>query len=103
MTPEAYFIDTGYVIALLSPADRYHALAVSLARQLKDGQARLVTTRAVVMEIGGSLARLRYRKAAVDFLSELEKAPSLMSWRSRTSYTAEHSSYSPQDRIKNGV
>lgn len=69
------FLDTSYAIALASPKDQYHARAEALAEQLEQSRTRLITTRAVLLEIGGALARLRYRKAAVELLDSLESDP----------------------------
>src|SRR5206468_2922274 len=52
-----------------------HAQAVLLADQLEAERTRLVTTRAVLLEIGNTLSRQRYRAAAVQLLSSLEADP----------------------------
>lgn len=67
------FLDTAYAIALSSSSDNYHQQAVALAEKLEADGTRLVTTRAVILEIGNTLAKLRYRKAAVDLLDSLEQ------------------------------
>jgi uncharacterized protein len=66
------FLDTSYVIALSSPPDQYHARAVALAQRIETQKQRLVTTRAVVLEIGNALAKQQYRMAAVRLLEALE-------------------------------
>lgn len=69
------FLDSSYAIALSSPRDQHHAHAVALARQIEAEGRRLVTTRAVVLEIGNALAKQRYRTAAVALLDALERDP----------------------------
>jgi predicted nucleic acid-binding protein len=69
------FLDTGYAIALSSPNDQFHARAVDLAVQLEALETRLVTTRAVLLEIGNALSKQRYRQAAVQLLDSLETDP----------------------------
>jgi hypothetical protein len=69
------FLDTAYAIALSSPNDQFHARAVELAEQLEALGTRLVTTRAVLLEIGNALAKPRYRQAAVQLLAALEADP----------------------------
>lgn len=59
------FLDTAYAIALSSPNDLFHQRAVQLADELKSAGTRLVTTRAILLEIGNALSRQRYRRAAV--------------------------------------
>lgn len=71
------FLDAAYAIALAVPNDQYHELALTLAEQLEKQQARLITTRAVVLEIGNALAKLRYRRAAIDLLNSLEEDPTV--------------------------
>ena len=67
------FLDASYAIALASASDQRHEQAVRLAQRLEAEQARLVTTRAVVLEIGNALSRRRYRQAAVALIDSLER------------------------------
>ncbi len=69
------FLDTAYAIALSSPNDRFHTRAVELAEQLEISGTQLVTTHAVLLEIGNALAKQRYRHAAVRLLDALEADP----------------------------
>jgi uncharacterized protein len=46
------FLDTAYAIALSSVSDLFHHWAVLLADQLEVAGTRLVTTQAVLLEIG---------------------------------------------------
>jgi uncharacterized protein len=66
------FLDSAYALALAAPSDQLHAWAVALAEQLEAEQTRLVTTMAVLLEIGNALSKRRYRAAAVQLLSALE-------------------------------
>lgn len=69
------FLDTSFAIALAASTDRHHARAQDLATQLERDKTRLVTTAAVLLEIGNALARPRYRSAAVALLAALESDP----------------------------
>lgn len=69
------FLDTAYAIALSVETDAHHERAVELAEQLEAGQTKLITTRAVLLEIGNVLSRVRYREAAVQLLEALEHDP----------------------------
>ena len=71
------FLDSAYAIALSAPTDQYHEQAVALAERLEAEGIRLITTRAVVLEIGNALAKLRYRQAAIELLSSLEEDPAV--------------------------
>lgn len=66
------FLDTAYAIALAASSDQHHQKAVQVAVELEAKQTRLVTTRAIVLEIGNALAKRRYRQAATQLLHALE-------------------------------
>lgn len=72
-----YFLDAAYAIALSAPADQHHERAVKVAREIKAQGARVITTRAVVLEIGNALAKARHRKVAVNLLLALEADPAV--------------------------
>lgn len=57
MARTTLFVDTGYVIALVSPRDRFHAAAIEWAARIKRDKILLLTSRAVQLEIGAALAR----------------------------------------------
>lgn len=69
------FLDTSYAIALSVLNDEHHERAIRLAEQLEAKGTGLITTRAIILEIGNALAGLRYRKAAVQLLDALESDP----------------------------
>ena len=69
------FLDTGYVIALNSPRDRYHDAALQWERRIRVDNVPVVTTRAVQLEIGAAFSRLAYRAAAVAILEALDSDP----------------------------
>ena len=71
------FVDTGYVIALVSPRDRFHAVAVEWAGRIKRDNILLVTSRAVQLEIGAALSRAPHRAVAADLLDEMERDPEI--------------------------
>jgi predicted nucleic acid-binding protein len=72
MNPEK-FLDTSYVIALSSSTDDYHHKALVIAQQLKASKTPLVTTRAIILEIGNALSKQKYRSKSIKLLSSLEK------------------------------
>ena len=71
------FLDTAFAIALVSVNDRFNAQAMFLADQLEVSGTRLVTTRAVLLEIGNALSRQRFRHPAVMLLDSLEADPNI--------------------------
>jgi uncharacterized protein len=72
------FLDTSYAVALSAPTDQFHSRALRLATELEAARARLVTTRAVLLEIGNTLCRMRYRAAAIRLLQALEADPTVV-------------------------
>jgi hypothetical protein len=66
------YLDTSYAIALVVIDDEYHERAIALSRVLEQQRRRLVTSRAVVIEIGNSLARRQFRSESVRLLRSLE-------------------------------
>lgn len=68
---ERYFVDTSFLIALASATDRHHRRAEHLLDQVEGHQTPLVTTDAVLLELGGALSRIAHRAAAVTIIGEL--------------------------------
>jgi uncharacterized protein len=71
------FLDTAYAIALANGKDQFHHKAVAVAKQLRTHRTKLVTTRAVLLEIGNALSGQRFREAAVKLLDALEADPTV--------------------------
>jgi uncharacterized protein len=71
------FLDTSYAVALSARTDQNHERAVELAKQLRESSTDFVTTRAVLLEIGNALAKLRHRESAVKLLTALENDPNV--------------------------
>jgi len=71
------FLDTAYAIALSSPNDLFHHVAARLADQIDAENIHLVTTRAVLLEIGNALSKQRHRDAAIRLLHALEADPNV--------------------------
>lgn len=69
------FLDTAFALALANVNDLLHIKAVYLADQLEQEATRLITSRPVLLEIGNSLAKLRYRSSAAAILASLEADP----------------------------
>ncbi len=69
------FLDTGYVVALVSKRDEHHRQAHRLAEEVKQSRSSIVTTDAVLVEIGNALAAVRFRATAVGYVERLRKDP----------------------------
>jgi predicted nucleic acid-binding protein len=75
MASEGVFLDSAYLIALASSTDQHHRVAVEIAASLRTKPERLVTTRAVLLEIGSALAKPQFRSLASDMLGSFERDP----------------------------
>ena len=69
------FLDTSYAVALSAPTDENHARAAELADELEKSGAHFITTRAILLEIGNALSKVRHRSAAIKLLTALENDP----------------------------
>jgi uncharacterized protein len=69
--PDRIFVDTSFVIALINEKDQYHHQAEALSYTFENSQ--LITTDAVLLEIGNALAR-DFRKEAVAVIKVLQSS-----------------------------
>lgn len=69
---ERWFVDTSFLIALASGADQHHERANQLLDQVERDNIRLVTTSAVLLELGAALSRLALRAGAITIIRELQ-------------------------------
>jgi len=95
-------LDTAYAIALSSPNDLFHHCAVQLANELKAAGTRLVTTRAILLEIGNALSKQRHRRAGAMLLDSLEADPRVEIISCQKNSTAVLYDCIGSDRIKSG-
>jgi hypothetical protein len=68
------FIDTGHILALVDADDEYNQQA-NFAAATVDG--KMVTTEAVLTEIGNALSRTRWRQVAVENIKDLRDDPDI--------------------------
>lgn len=71
------FLDTSYAVALSLASDEHHTRATDLSFQLEADMTRIITTRAVILEIGNALSKRHYRQASVQLLDSLEYDPNV--------------------------
>ncbi len=69
---EHWFIDTSFLIALCSGSDRHHEQAGRLLDQIETQGIHLVTSSAVLLELGAALSRLPHRAGAATIIRELQ-------------------------------
>jgi len=66
------FLDTAFAIALSLETDAFHEEALVLAEEIEAQRTHLITTRAILLEIGNASSRSNHRKIAIDILNSLE-------------------------------
>ena len=71
------FLDTAYVIALLNKNDNHHDKAREFEAILRNSGTTLITTTAILLEIGNALSKLKYRRASIIFLKALTSDPAI--------------------------
>ncbi|MGI8978467.1 MAG: type II toxin-antitoxin system VapC family toxin [Pirellulaceae bacterium] len=64
------FFDTSYAVALSVETDAHHLRALELSDRF-ESQAKVITTTAILFEIGNALARTRHRQTAAILLDAI--------------------------------
>ena len=71
------FLDATYLIALAIPRDQFHQEARHLMEDVLTRRIEMITTRAVLLEFGNSLANPQWRARAVQTLESFERDPQI--------------------------
>jgi hypothetical protein len=69
------FLDATALIALAVPRDQHHATASALMETVLARRTKMVTTRAILLEVANYLARPKLRPAVIAALEECERDP----------------------------
>lgn len=69
------FLDASYAIALGSPQDQYHVPATRLAEKIGAERTSIVTTRAVLLEVGDEFSKRLRRSSALALLGSIDGNP----------------------------
>jgi len=69
--PDRIFVDTSFVIALINEKDQHHDQAKALSYKFENSP--LITTDAVLLEIGNALAK-DFREEAIEVIKVLRRA-----------------------------
>lgn len=73
MLPDEVFLDTSYLVALAVTSDAHHRQALEVAAAIKARRPKIVTTEAVLLEVGSSFSKVRFRSAAVTAHASLRR------------------------------
>ena len=68
------FLDTSYVLALINTKDEFHIIAGALADEMTNP---VVTTEAILAEIGNAFAKVQWRSLAIDTIQDLRDDPKI--------------------------
>ena len=71
------FLDTAFAIALVNKRDTYHDKARALLQKIEQERTSIITTQAVLIEIGNALAGPALRRIAAGYIERLEKDSSV--------------------------
>jgi predicted nucleic acid-binding protein len=69
---QATFLDTVHILALVNPADQWHARAVAWSAAISGS---ILTTGAVLVEVADALCRRDRRRRAAAIIEDLRKDP----------------------------
>jgi len=69
MRSDALFLDSAYAVALAAPDDQFHFKAAALAAELRSRNRQMLTTEAVVFEIGDALSKPKFRRVAIELMT----------------------------------
>jgi uncharacterized protein len=68
------FVDTSFLVAVIDDTDKYHTRVKTYYRQLVRDKWTLVTTEAVLVELGNALAELKWRREAYLWLKDIQES-----------------------------
>ena len=94
------FLDTAYILALLNSYDGFHLQARKLSSEI---DVPLVTTEAILTEIGNALAKPQWRELAVDTVNDLRADESVEIIQSILNYSLGRLSFIQAVWIRTGV
>lgn len=66
------FLDTSFSIATAIVKDEFHERAIHLAKKIEAEDTQIITTQAIILEIGNALSKSKYRQSAVGIIQRLE-------------------------------
>jgi uncharacterized protein len=72
-----WFLDTAYALALASSSDAWHERALQLADEVEELGLGLVTSEAILLEIGNAMAKTPDRVFGVRLLERLQLDPTI--------------------------
>jgi uncharacterized protein len=71
------FVDTSFLVAVIDDTDKYHAKVRAYYKQLVRERWTLVTTEAVLVELGNALAEPKWRRTVYIWLKDIQESGSI--------------------------
>ena len=71
------FLDTSFAIAGASPRDQFHEKSKIWLAKIQAENINLITTKAVLLEIGNALSKNRFREIGANILAHFEDSSSI--------------------------
>ncbi len=75
MSLKSAFVDSAYFVALSVETDQWHEAAAALLRKTERENLHLVTTWPVLLEVGNSLAKRKFRSAGAALIESILSDP----------------------------
>lgn len=72
---EMFFLDTAFSIATVSPRDQFHQRAIVRLDEIESSKIPLITTQAVILEIGNALSKSAFRHVGIGLLNNYQDDP----------------------------
>jgi len=74
---ENIFMDTAFILAVIDTSDKYHEIAIKSYKNLIKNKWSIITTEAVLIEIGNGLSRLKWRQAAHKWIISIQESKTI--------------------------
>jgi predicted nucleic acid-binding protein len=71
------FMDTAFLIAVIDTSDKYHNTAKECYRKLIEGKWLVITTEAILVEIGNGLSKLQWRHIAHKWIRRIQRSKTI--------------------------
>ena len=68
------FMDTAFLLAVIDNSDTFHNIATECYQQLIKERWSIITTDAVLIEIGNGLSKPQWRKVAYNWITKIRKS-----------------------------
>lgn len=66
------FMDTAFLIAVIDTSDKYHDIAVECYKNLVELKWSIITTEAILVELGNGLSKLKWREIAHKWITSIK-------------------------------